>query len=137
MTEKSKSLLNLIIIAAGPFFLCVVATELQQLLILVPSLLVIICIGLPVFHLVKSEKKAFLITALVSFFSCLLCLTVMGFFSGSKDVQENLMELVVSTGISIFPSFLSLTWLLLLARRKREKRLAQDKNEMTGVRSEE
>ena len=121
MTEKSKSLLNLIIIAGGPFFLCVMATELQQLLILVPSLLVIICIGIPVFHLIKNEKKAFLITASASFFSSLLCLTVMGMFSGSQDVRDHLAELVISTGVSIFPSFLSLTYLLLLAKRKRDR----------------
>ncbi len=125
MTEKSKSLLNLIIVAAGPFFLCFAATELHQLLILVPSMVVIICIGLPVFHLMKSEKKAFLVTAFAAFFSSLLCLTAMGMCSDSKDVRENLPELVISTGISIFPSFLSLTWLLLLAKRKRDRNLAR------------
>lgn len=125
MTKKSKSLLNLIIIMAGPFFLLCMATDLEQLLILVPSLIVIICIGIPVFHLIKSEKKAFLITAFAAFFSCLLCLTVIGMFSDSKDVRENLPELVISTGISIFPSFISLTWLLMLAKRKRNEKMAQ------------
>lgn len=125
MTKKSKSLLNPIIIMAGPFFLLCMATDLEQLLILVPSLIVIICIGIPVFHLIKNEKKAFLITAFAAFFSCLLCLTVIGMFSDSKDVRENLPELVISTGISIFPSFISLTWLLMLAKRKRNEKMAQ------------
>lgn len=132
MTKKSKSLLNLIIITAGPFFLLCMATDLEQLLILVPSLIVIICIGIPVFHLIKSEKKAFLITASAAFFSCLLCLTVIGMFSDSKDVRENLPELVISTGISIFPSFISLTWLLMLAKRKRHEKMAQKQE--SGVR---
>jgi len=131
MTEKSKSLLNLLIIAAGPLFLLFAANELEQLFILLPILLVIICIGMPVFHLIKNEKKAFLITAFASFFSCLLCLTVVGLFSGTKDVRENLLELIIATGVSIFPSFLSLTYLLMLAKRKRDRKMAQK----TGVRS--
>jgi hypothetical protein len=126
MTEKLKSLLNLIIITAGPLFLLFMATQLRQLLILVPSMIVIICIGLPVFHLIKNGKKAFLITAFASFFSCLLCLTVMGLLSDSKDVRECLPELVISTGASIFPGFLSMTYLLMLAKRKRDKRLLQN-----------
>ena len=125
MTEKTKSFLSLIVIMAGPIFLLFMATDLEQLLILVPSLLVIICIGIPVFHLIKSELKAFLITAFTAFFSCLLCLTAIGVFSESADVRENLPELVISTGISIFPSFISLTWLLMLAKRKRNEKMAQ------------
>ena len=125
MTEKLKSLLNLIIITAGPLFLLFMATDLEQLLILVPSLLVIICIGMPVFHLIKSERKAFLVTAFAAFFSCILCLTAIGMFSNSKDVRENLPELVTSSGISIFPSFISMTWLMMLAKRKRNEKMAQ------------
>lgn len=135
MTEKAKSFLNLIIIMAGPLFLSFAATELEQLLILIPCMLVIICIGIPVFHLIKNEKKAFLTTAFAAFFSCLLCLTVMGMFSGSKNVRDHLAELVISTGISIFPSFLSLTWLLLLAKRKRNEKMAQKQESGVSGRS--
>ena len=130
MTEKTKSFLSLIVIMAGPIFLLFMATDLEQLLILVPSLLVIICIGIPVFHLIKSELKAFLITAFTAFFSCL---TAIGVFSESADVRENLPELVISTGISIFPSFISLTWLLMLAKRKRNEKMAQKQE--SGVKS--
>ncbi|MHB9138915.1 MAG: hypothetical protein ACYC4Q_05885 [Victivallaceae bacterium] len=123
MQERSKSVLNAAVIAAGPLFLLFMASELDQLIILLPCFIVVICIGLPSFHLLKSERRAFMITALGSFLSCMLCLALIGLIATSQEPRAPLHALIISTGISILPSFISLTWLLMLIKRRRDRRL--------------
>ena len=129
MQQKSKTVLDAIIILAGPLFLLFMISELEQLIILLPCFIVVICIGLPLFHLLKSEKRAFMITASGSFLLCMFCLTLIGLMAGSKEQRAPLYELIIATGISILPSFISLTWLLMLIKRRRDRRLLQIKKQ--------
>lgn len=130
MQERSKTILHAIIILAGPLFLLFMISELEQLIILLPCFIVVICVGLPSFHLLKSEKRAFLITASGSFLLCMFCLMLIGMFADSKEPRAPLHELVIATGISIFPSFISLTWLFMLIKRRRDRRLLQIKKQV-------
>jgi hypothetical protein len=129
MQERSKSILNAAIIAGGPVFLLFMVSELDQLIILLPCFIVVVCIGLPSFHLLKSERRAFIITAAGSFLSCMLCLALIGIISSSKEPRAPLYELIIATGISILPSFISLTWLLMLIKKRRDRRLLQIKKQ--------